>query len=196
MEQGNCNMSATDSETLQLRARRTGGAHHVWHQGASPMVCRVQSVDALRAALDWARERSLELLVLGGGSNMLLHGDVHALVLHIQMRGVEVLSDDGRRVQVSSEPERSGMPLCSMPWNRAGAAWKLVIDPWQRGRQPHAKHRCVRRGNSGPLCMARCRADFRRGLEAVHQGGVRVWLQGEHFQARGAGQMGPCARGV
>ena len=99
---GNCNMSATDSETLQLREHVELAEHTTFGiKAQARWFAEVQSVDALRAALNWARERNLELLVLGGGSNMLLHGDVHALVLHIQMRGVEVLSDDGRKVQVS-----------------------------------------------------------------------------------------------
>ena len=62
----------------------------------------VTSVDEVRAALLWAEERGVDLLVLGGGSNMLLHGDVHALVIHVLIEGVEVLSDDGQKVRVSA----------------------------------------------------------------------------------------------
>ena len=61
----------------------------------------VASVEALRQALDWAKERNLEVLVLGGGSNMLFHGDVEALVVQILIRGLEVVSDDGRHIRVS-----------------------------------------------------------------------------------------------
>ena len=61
----------------------------------------VTSVDALRQALDWAKGRGLDVLVLGGGSNMLFHGDVEALVIQIQIRGLEVVSDDGRHVRVA-----------------------------------------------------------------------------------------------
>ena len=62
----------------------------------------VTSVDGLRAALDWSRAHDVDVFVLGGGSNMLLHGDVEALVLRIQIHGVEVRSDDGRRVEVAA----------------------------------------------------------------------------------------------
>ena len=51
---------------------------------------RVATLTQLREALAWAKERDVPLLVLGGGSNMLLHGDVHALVLQVDIRGVEV----------------------------------------------------------------------------------------------------------
>ena len=61
----------------------------------------ITSLEALRAALDWARSHNRELLVLGGGSNMLLLGDVDALVLRVQLHGTTVLSDDGQRVQVA-----------------------------------------------------------------------------------------------
>ena len=53
-----------------------------------------------------------------------LHGDVDALVLHIQMHGVEVLSDDGQRVEVAVGRARCGTTLSWMPWTRDGAAWK------------------------------------------------------------------------
>ncbi|MGB1384013.1 MAG: UDP-N-acetylmuramate dehydrogenase [Flavobacteriales bacterium] len=62
----------------------------------------VSSVEELREALSWARDRECELLVLGGGSNMLLHGDVDALVIHVRLCGVEVVTDDGRFVRVTA----------------------------------------------------------------------------------------------
>ena len=51
---------------------------------------RVTTLTQLRAALAWAKDREVPLLVLGGGSNMLWHGDVHALVLQVDIRGVDV----------------------------------------------------------------------------------------------------------
>ncbi|ACE85323.1 UDP-N-acetylmuramate dehydrogenase [Cellvibrio japonicus] len=41
----------------------------------------------LREALAWAGERSLPLLVLGGGSNLVLRDDFHGLVIHIRSQG-------------------------------------------------------------------------------------------------------------
>nr|WP_298109400.1 UDP-N-acetylmuramate dehydrogenase [uncultured Pseudomonas sp.] len=53
--------------------------------------------------LAYAAERQLPLQVLGGGSNLLLTGDVEALVLRMASRGIRVLQDDGERVLVEAE---------------------------------------------------------------------------------------------
>ncbi len=50
---------------------------------------RADSIDAVRAALAWAHERGLRVIILGGGSNILFTGDVNALVLHIALRGID-----------------------------------------------------------------------------------------------------------
>ncbi|WP_425433821.1 UDP-N-acetylmuramate dehydrogenase [Marinobacter mobilis] len=47
----------------------------------------VKSLDQLTQALDWARQRSLEVLVLGGGSNLVFAGNVEGLVVRIAMAG-------------------------------------------------------------------------------------------------------------
>ena len=54
-------------------------------------------------ALAYAAERQLPLQVLGGGSNLLLTGDVEALVLRMASRGIRVLQDHGERVLVEAE---------------------------------------------------------------------------------------------
>ena len=61
----------------------------------------VTDVDGVRQAVAWANERALPVLILGGGSNMLLHRDVDGLVIHLAVKGVEVVSDDGTHVQVA-----------------------------------------------------------------------------------------------
>lgn len=57
----------------------------------------------VREALAEAQRRGLPVLVIGGGSNLLLTGDVEALVLHMASRGRRVVSDDGDRVVVEAE---------------------------------------------------------------------------------------------
>ncbi|WP_019411311.1 UDP-N-acetylmuramate dehydrogenase [Pseudomonas psychrophila] len=57
----------------------------------------------VREALQYAVDHQLPLLVIGGGSNLLLTGDVHALVLRMASRGIRVLEDDGERVVVEAE---------------------------------------------------------------------------------------------
>lgn len=63
--------------------------------------------DEVRQALALASQRQLPVLVVGGGSNLLLTRDVDALVLHMASRGRRILSDDGERVVIEAE---SGEP--------------------------------------------------------------------------------------
>ncbi|MBA5608779.1 UDP-N-acetylmuramate dehydrogenase [Duganella sp. FT3S] len=55
---------------------------------------RVESLDQLRAALADPAVAALPRLVLGGGSNVLLTGDVAGLVLHIALAGRERVGSD------------------------------------------------------------------------------------------------------
>ncbi|WAC44706.1 UDP-N-acetylmuramate dehydrogenase [Pseudomonas sp. SL4(2022)] len=57
----------------------------------------------VREALSYAQARQLPLLLLGGGSNLLLTTDVEALVLRMASRGIRVLSDNGERVVIEAE---------------------------------------------------------------------------------------------
>lgn len=78
-----------------------------------------QGEDDVRVALAEAAARRLPLLVLGGGSNLLLSRDVESLVLKMSSRGVRVLEDDGRRAILEAE---------------AGEPWHpFVLDTLARG---------------------------------------------------------------
>lgn len=55
---------------------------------------RVQSVEDIQAALDFAKAEQLNVLVLSGGSNMLLPEHIHALVMHMDIQGIEYVQDD------------------------------------------------------------------------------------------------------
>jgi UDP-N-acetylmuramate dehydrogenase len=59
--------------------------------------------DEVREALRLAESHDLPLLVIGGGSNLLLTRDVEALVLRMASRGIRILEDDGERVLVEAE---------------------------------------------------------------------------------------------
>lgn len=54
-------------------------------------------------ALQTAKRLQLPLLVIGGGSNLLLTGDVEALVLRMASRGLRVVSSQGDAVLVEAE---------------------------------------------------------------------------------------------
>ncbi len=45
-------------------------------------------------AIKFARERNLPLLILGGGSNIVLHQDFHGLVIHVRLLGKELVKED------------------------------------------------------------------------------------------------------
>ncbi|WP_350298759.1 UDP-N-acetylmuramate dehydrogenase [Pseudomonas putida] len=64
---------------------------------------QVQDDQQVRQALGQAQQRGLPVLVIGGGSNLLLTRDIDALVLHMASRGRRVLSDDGERIVVEAE---------------------------------------------------------------------------------------------
>jgi UDP-N-acetylmuramate dehydrogenase len=67
------------------------------------LFAEAHSDDEVRQALAYAAQVPIPLLVIGGGSNLLLTGDVQALVLRMASRGIHVLSDDGTRVTVEAE---------------------------------------------------------------------------------------------
>lgn len=59
--------------------------------------------DEVRASIAVAAEKGLSLMVVGGGSNLLLTRDIDALVLRMASRGIRVLDDDGEHVVVEAE---------------------------------------------------------------------------------------------
>ncbi|MNM62037.1 UDP-N-acetylenolpyruvoylglucosamine reductase [compost metagenome] len=73
--------------------------------------------DEVREALAQAERRALPVMVIGGGSNLLLTRDVDALVLRIASRGRRVLSDDGERVVVEAEAGEPWHPF--VQWSLA-----------------------------------------------------------------------------
>ena len=58
----------------------------------------VKNDDELREALAFARTENLPLLILGGGSNIVLRDDFPGLVVHIKSQGREVVTEDDEYV--------------------------------------------------------------------------------------------------
>lgn len=55
---------------------------------------QVHSSDELVNALNYAEQHNLNVLILSGGSNMLLPQQIDALVIHMHIQGIEFLSED------------------------------------------------------------------------------------------------------
>ena len=62
-----------------------------------------RSDDDVRDLLAYAGAHQLPVLVIGGGSNLLLTRDVPALVVRMASSGIRLLCDDGQRVIVEAE---------------------------------------------------------------------------------------------
>lgn len=73
--------------TLQLEAT---ASHYV----------QIDQTDDLVAALDYAKQQQLNVLILSGGSNVLLPREIHALVMHMHIQGIEVLAEDANHAYV------------------------------------------------------------------------------------------------
>jgi UDP-N-acetylmuramate dehydrogenase len=69
------------------------------------------SDDDVREALAYSAQHSLPLLVIGGGSNLLLTADIPALVLRMATRGIRLLSDNGEQVVVEAQAGEAWHPF-------------------------------------------------------------------------------------
>lgn len=63
--------------------------------GPARFFLRADNVDELREGLAWAREKSHDVFILGGGSNLLIaDAGFDGIVIHVDMRGITVESED------------------------------------------------------------------------------------------------------
>lgn len=60
----------------------------------------VESKESLKSALTWAREKEVRILILGGGSNVLLTEDFEGLVIKMEMKGIELVREDENHIWV------------------------------------------------------------------------------------------------
>ena len=67
--------------TLQLEAT---ASHYV----------QIDQPEQIVQALEYAQQQQLNVVILSGGSNVLLPREINALVLHMQIQGIEVLAED------------------------------------------------------------------------------------------------------
>ena len=62
--------------------------------------CNISNLEGLKEVL--ALKKNEPLFFLGGGSNMLLTKDIEALVLHLNLRGIEILHETDNKVQIKA----------------------------------------------------------------------------------------------
>lgn len=60
----------------------------------------VNSIEDLKAALQWAKDQKQEVLILGGGSNLLLTRDFPGLVIRVELKGIKVLKENSDEVLI------------------------------------------------------------------------------------------------
>ena len=100
--QSDVSLKAFNSFGVEVRARLFAEAH---------------DDGEVREALSLAAQRGLPLLVIGGGSNLLLTRDVEALVLRMASRGIRIVEDDGDQVLVEAEAGEPWHPF--VQWSLA-----------------------------------------------------------------------------
>lgn len=75
-------------ENVDLSSRNTFGIH-----ACARYFCAVRTLQELRVALQFRRVRQLPLLVLGGGSNVLLCADYPGVVVQMALSGIEIMAE-------------------------------------------------------------------------------------------------------
>ena len=100
-------MAADPRENVSLAPFTTLGVG-----GPARFYVRVDDAGALAAALDWAERRGVPVLVLGGGSNLVLSDEGYpGLAIHLAMRGV------------AARPAADGMDVTAA----AGEQWDALV---------------------------------------------------------------------
>lgn len=82
-------------ENVDLSSRNTFGIH-----ARARYFCAVRSLQELKVALQFRRVRQLPLLVLGGGSNVLLCADYPGVVVQMALSGIEMMAERDGEVLV------------------------------------------------------------------------------------------------
>jgi UDP-N-acetylmuramate dehydrogenase len=62
--------------------------------------CSVQDIDQLKHALLFAKNNSLEVTPIGGGSNLVIASDISGLVVHIDLKGFSIFSSTQDKVEI------------------------------------------------------------------------------------------------
>ncbi|MCW7553414.1 UDP-N-acetylmuramate dehydrogenase [Endozoicomonas gorgoniicola] len=105
-------------ENYSLKSRNTFG-----FQVSARYFVEVTSVEQLQEALGFARKQKLDIVPLGGGSNLVLSGDVEALVIAVNLRERSVLERSDEAVMVRAGAGENWHEL--VRWTLAEQAYGL-----------------------------------------------------------------------
>ena len=88
-------MSVLIKEHVSLKGYNTLGV-----DVAARFFVTIQSLEQLQDALAWAQQRKVAVFLLGGGSNLVLTADLDMLVIHLQLQGISILSEDAEYARI------------------------------------------------------------------------------------------------
>lgn len=104
----------TSLQTLNTLAVNANAAFYI----------KVESREQIEAAVNWALAQGLPILVLGGGSNLVLADDFPGLVLHLVSRGIHRLSDSSSADDVTGADSETEQVLLRIA---AGENWNALV---------------------------------------------------------------------
>ena len=98
---------------------------------------RASTLAELKSALIAAKEKESSVLILGGGSNILLTQDVESLVIKLEIKGIQVIKEDAEHlwVEVGAGEVWHDLVLHSIAQNWAGLE-NLSLIPGTVGASP------------------------------------------------------------
>lgn len=97
----------------------------------------VHSKDDHRKAIEFAQEKELPILILGGGSNILFVKDFPGLVIHQNSKGIELVEENGEEVEIRVAAGENWHKLVQFCVNKGwGGIENLSLIPGNVGAAP------------------------------------------------------------
>src|SRR5690606_41271774 len=129
-----------------------GGLNTLALDARARYLCTAATLEDLLAARDFARARGLSLTVLGGGSNVILAGDIHGLVVRVALPGIAALDRAGSTGRVRAG---AGEDWHALVGHCLARGWfgleNLALIPGRAGAAPIQNIGASRGGLASPL---------------------------------------------
>jgi UDP-N-acetylmuramate dehydrogenase len=81
---------------------------------------KVSGLAELKEALLFAEAQTIPILILGGGSNILLTLGFYGLVIKLELKGIKVVEEDSEKYLYQLVPVKTGMNLFFMQLLKIG----------------------------------------------------------------------------